>query len=163
MRWLRWIDTSLRYGYGKMVMAGDSSLDVEYLQGIHLVDSILWLDAPRLADLCFVSHAQQKFAGPHRKILLSEKTAALLLNPELTRKQHVSSDGTILLVRGESKQKITIGADLERAKRNLRKLDSEFQKAMLKLHRNKDVVYLIRGHGERGPSGFGYRARVTSL
>ncbi|HUU03600.1 MAG TPA: hypothetical protein VM425_19345 [Myxococcota bacterium] len=73
------------------------------------------------------------------------------LNPELTGKHHVSSDGTILLVRGESKQKITIGADLERAKRNLRKLDSEFQKAMLKLHRNKDVVYLIRGHGERGP------------
>jgi hypothetical protein len=59
-------------------MALDSSLDVEYLQGIHVVDSILWLDAPRLADLCFVSHAQQKFTGPHRKILLSEKTAALL-------------------------------------------------------------------------------------
>jgi len=59
-------------------MIGDSSLDVEYLQGIHLVDSILWLDAPRLADLCFVSHALQKFSGPHRKILLSDKTAALL-------------------------------------------------------------------------------------
>jgi hypothetical protein len=73
------------------------------------------------------------------------------MDPELARKHRVSGDGTVLLIRGEAKQKITVGAKLDRAKRSLRKLDQEFQKAMLKLNRNRETVYLISGHGERGP------------
>jgi len=51
---------------------------VEYLEGLHLTRSILWLDAPRLAELCFVSNALLHPVGPHRRLLLSERTAALL-------------------------------------------------------------------------------------
>jgi putative mRNA 3-end processing factor len=53
-------------------------IDVEYNQGIHVQDSVLWLDAPRQTDLCFISHAHVDPAGPHKKILASEATAALL-------------------------------------------------------------------------------------
>lgn len=54
------------------------SIDVEYNQGIHVLDSILWLDAPRQTDLCFVSHAHIDPAGSHRKVLTTEATAALM-------------------------------------------------------------------------------------
>jgi len=64
------------------------------------------------------------------------------LEPEMARKHRVSSDGTVLLLRKESKQKITLGAKMDRAKRNLRKLDGEFQKAMLKLTQSRETVYL---------------------
>jgi len=59
-------------------MQASPALDVEYLQGIHVIDTILWLDALREADLCFLSHASQERVGPHRKVLLTEATAALL-------------------------------------------------------------------------------------
>jgi gliding motility-associatede transport system auxiliary component len=73
------------------------------------------------------------------------------LEPDLAKKHRISGDGTILLLRGEAKQKITLGDKMERAKRSLRKLDEEFQKSMLKLIRNRATVYMISGHGERGP------------
>ncbi len=55
-----------------------ASVAVEYLQGLHVADSILWFDAPRNADLCFLSHAHVPLSGSHQKILLTEPSAALL-------------------------------------------------------------------------------------
>ena len=59
-------------------MSDARGIDVEYLQGIHLVDSILWLDALRRAELCFVSHAHLDPIDPHRKVLTTEATAQLI-------------------------------------------------------------------------------------
>lgn len=59
-------------------------LEVEYLQGIHVVDSVLWFDAPRPSDLCFISHAHFDQPVAHRKILSTEATAALL-RPHLAK------------------------------------------------------------------------------
>jgi putative mRNA 3-end processing factor len=54
-------------------------LEVEYLQGLHVVDSVLWLDAPRRAELCFLSHAHlEPGPGLARKVLTSEGTARLM-------------------------------------------------------------------------------------
>jgi putative mRNA 3-end processing factor len=64
--------------YKLVAMSGSIRIDVEYNQGIHLLDSILWLDAPRQTDLCFVSHAHIDPAGHHRKILATGATAALI-------------------------------------------------------------------------------------
>ncbi len=64
-----------------------TGLAVEYLQGLHLVDSILWLDAPRKADLCFISHAHLSTSLTHEKVFLSEATAVLaegLIDPHRT-------------------------------------------------------------------------------
>jgi len=74
------------------------------------------------------------------------------LEPDLAREHRASRDGAVMLVRGKSRQKINVGTSLDRAKRNLRKLDSEVQKALLKLNRQKQTVYMVTGHGERGPS-----------
>ncbi|MBN2496608.1 MAG: Gldg family protein [Deltaproteobacteria bacterium] len=72
------------------------------------------------------------------------------LEPELAREHRVSREGTVVLVRGGKSQKIELGDELKRAKRKLRKLDSEFQTAMLKLTYKRQVVYLLTGHEERG-------------
>lgn len=53
-------------------------LDVEYLQGIHVTNSVLWLDAVRENDLSFWSHALSDPILPHHKILLTKTTAALM-------------------------------------------------------------------------------------
>ncbi len=54
-------------------------MDVEYLQGLHVADSALWLDAPRRADLCFLSHAHPGTPpGRARKVLTTDVTAQLL-------------------------------------------------------------------------------------
>ncbi len=54
------------------------SITVEYLHGVHLVDSVLWFDAPRQADLCFVSHAHLGLSIAHKKVLTTPQTAALV-------------------------------------------------------------------------------------
>jgi putative mRNA 3-end processing factor len=54
-----------------------SRLDVEYLGGIHLVDSILWMDALRRVDLCFLSHAHAAKSLAHAKILATDATIRL--------------------------------------------------------------------------------------
>jgi len=62
-------------------MSSFDPIDVEYLQGLHVTDSILWLDAPRQADLCFLSHARAEPIGPQAKILVTEQTRKLLPHP----------------------------------------------------------------------------------
>jgi len=51
---------------------------VEYRDGLHLVDSVVWFDATRVHDLAFVSHAGVGGLLPHRKIVTTEPTLRLL-------------------------------------------------------------------------------------
>jgi putative mRNA 3-end processing factor len=60
------------------ISRGRPSINAEYLQGIHMTDSILWFDAPRQADLCFVSHAHLGLSIAHKKVLTTPQTAALV-------------------------------------------------------------------------------------
>jgi hypothetical protein len=59
-------------------MSATQEIDVEYLQGIHVMDSVLWLDALRRADLCFLSHAHVHPVDPHRKVLATRETIELM-------------------------------------------------------------------------------------
>jgi putative mRNA 3-end processing factor len=52
--------------------------DFQYTGGIHLVDSVLWFDAERRNDLCFLSHAHGGVIGKHRRVLATEETLRLL-------------------------------------------------------------------------------------
>lgn len=51
---------------------------LEYHDGLHLKDSVLWFDAPKPQQLCFVSHANVDGALDHQKILTTELTHELL-------------------------------------------------------------------------------------
>ncbi|MCK6551107.1 MBL fold metallo-hydrolase [Myxococcota bacterium] len=52
--------------------------EFEYNGGIHLVDSILWCDADRRHDLCFLSHAHVDGIGKNRRILATDKTVKIM-------------------------------------------------------------------------------------
>ncbi len=53
------------------------SLHVEYWRGIHLQDSVLWMDAPRKVDLTFLSHAHLGTPAGHGKVLATDATFRL--------------------------------------------------------------------------------------
>ncbi len=52
--------------------------DVHYRDGIHLPQLDWWLDARHPVSRCFVSHAHFDHLAPHREVLLSPGTAALM-------------------------------------------------------------------------------------
>ena len=52
--------------------------DVQYRNGLYLPQLGWWLDAHHPVDRCFVSHAHFDHLAPHREVLLSPGTAALM-------------------------------------------------------------------------------------
>jgi hypothetical protein len=74
------------------------------------------------------------------------------LEAELAKELKVQKNGTIALVRGEGEdqqvQRIRIGDDLGKARRKLKKLDEDVNKALVKLVSGARTVYMTVGHGE---------------
>lgn len=70
------------------------------------------------------------------------------LAPELSEKLRVNDNGYVVFTRGEASEKWKVGTEIDRAKRNLKKLDLESQKRLLKLAKGERTVYLMAGHGE---------------
>jgi len=73
--------------------------------------------------------------------------------PLLTKELKVRDNGYIALTSKEgTEDAITktwkIGTDLDKAKRNLKKLDEEFQKRLLDLAKGDRIAYFTVGHGE---------------
>ncbi len=66
------------------------------------------------------------------------------------RELGVTGNGTVVIAKGGRNEKIQFGQRLEQARTQLRNLDRDAQKALLKVARSKRVVYLTSGHGERG-------------
>jgi hypothetical protein len=71
------------------------------------------------------------------------------LEPELAKKYKVRNNGSLVLVRGERHESLTVGVDREDARKVLKKLDSEVQERLFKVVRPARVAYLTTGHGER--------------
>jgi ABC-type uncharacterized transport system involved in gliding motility auxiliary subunit len=72
-----------------------------------------------------------------------------VLEPALAKELDVSQNGVAVLRRGKQHEQIRVGTKLSRAKRKLKKLDGEFQKAFAKVSRDQKVAYLTVGHEER--------------
>lgn len=70
------------------------------------------------------------------------------LDPKLAEELKVRENGQIVLKQGESNEKFKIDTDMEKAKRDLRKLDGLVQKSLMKLTRGQRTVYFLVGHGE---------------
>lgn len=52
--------------------------EFEHNGGVHLADSILWCDADRKNDLCFISHSHADYIGKNRRILATDTTVRIL-------------------------------------------------------------------------------------
>jgi hypothetical protein len=78
--------------------------------------------------------------------------------PTVAKDNKVTTDGTILLKRGDKSENITVNTEIERARRSqLRTFDEKVQKALMQVIRPKRVAYFTVGHGElNDPDSGGY-------
>ncbi len=75
-------------------------------------------------------------------------------NPLQAETYRASRNGLIILQKGEDqRQRIELGDKIETARRKLRTLDSDFQKALIMLTEAPKTAYFITSHGEMGWSG----------
>ncbi len=70
------------------------------------------------------------------------------LQPQLAEELKIRDNGQIVLRQGDNDQKFKIDTDIDRAKRELRKLDGTVQKNLLKLVKGQRNLYFLTGHGE---------------
>ncbi len=68
--------------------------------------------------------------------------------PELAKEWKVNDNGNIVFVLGEKTETIKLAEGLDKAKKDLRKLDGKVRTALLKLSREKRTVYFTVGHDE---------------
>jgi hypothetical protein len=68
--------------------------------------------------------------------------------PELAKEWKVRDNGNVVLVLGEKTETIKIPESLDKAKKDLRKLDGKVRTALLKLTREKRTAYFTVGHEE---------------
>lgn len=92
-----------------------------------------------------------------------------LASPKLAEQHGVTEDGTILLVKGERTERVTLATDLRGARARLRTLDRQVQRSLMTLLRERRTVYQTVGHGEvnhpesAGPAGTGALTGVNAL
>jgi hypothetical protein len=75
-----------------------------------------------------------------------------LLEPALAKDWKVTQDGIIVLARGPTQETMNLGIDMEKARGQLKTLDGDFQKTLLKVSRETRTAYLTTGHGEMNES-----------
>ncbi|MBC7661470.1 MAG: Gldg family protein [Chitinophagaceae bacterium] len=69
-------------------------------------------------------------------------------NPMQSEEFRVARNGQIVLMDGDKRQRFEIGNRMDEARRNLKTLDSAFQKALLQLTSEPAAIYFTSTHGE---------------
>jgi len=70
------------------------------------------------------------------------------INPVEAEAFKASRNGLVVLRSDGQTERIDLGVNLEGARKGLKNLDGEFQKALLAITQKKKVLYFTRGHGE---------------
>ncbi|MCP3138761.1 motility-associated ABC transporter substrate-binding family protein [Pyxidicoccus xibeiensis] len=84
--------------------------------------------------------------------LLTVERLDQAVEPARARTLGVHNNGTIVLSRGERKEPLTVGLEIDRARGQLQRLDQEVQRRLLAVARPRRIVYFTTGHGERAES-----------
>jgi len=88
------------------------------------------------------------------------------VDPAKARELGVSGNGSVVIGRGNRREQLVLGTDLERARNQLRTVDQEVQKRLLAVAKPRKVVYLTTGHGERSAersTGTDQRSTIAQL
>lgn len=78
--------------------------------------------------------------------------------PDLAEEFAIRTNGHVVFQQADGHRKFRLPDDIDRARRDLKKLDSLVQKNLLKLSRDARTVYMMTGHGEAS-----HRTRDTLL
>jgi hypothetical protein len=84
--------------------------------------------------------------------LLTVERLDQAVEPARARALGINNNGTIVLARGDRKEPLTVGLEIDRARGQLQRLDQEVQRRLLAVARPRRVVYFTAGHGERAES-----------
>lgn len=154
---------SLLFPVNYLARDHDAEWDVAYFRTTRPGDSTLAL-VRNLADpvevILFYASANdvKEQLVPYFERLEDESAGSLTLTvvdqplvPTLAEELKVRENGYVVLRQGEATQKFKVGTDLDRAKRDLKKLDSLVQQHLLELTRGQRIAYLMTGHGEAHP------------
>lgn len=94
---------------------------------------------------------------------LSVERVDQAMEPALAKEMKVRENGVIAMSLGERTEIVKLDVDFDKAKKNLRKLDSLVQTAMLKLAKGSRTAYFTVGHGEMGWKGSEDQARKATV
>lgn len=147
--------TLFTYGSSKV----DWSYDVSYFRvaapGESTINMLTQLEKPLTVRAYFPpsSEVRPKVARYFKDLIakggnLTFEVHDQLAVPALAKEDDVKKDGVVVLVNDPNREQMDIGVTDKRALRTLRKLDGEFQKALMKVMREKRTAYLTVGHGE---------------
>lgn len=98
--------------------------------------------------------------------LLDAKRHDYALEPTKSKDLGVSANGVVVLKKGDRKESLFIGVEMEKARVALRALDADFQRRLLQVAKARRTVYMTQGHGERLKDGLGggdARSSVSKL
>lgn len=74
------------------------------------------------------------------------------LSADLAKQAGVNENGYVVVTRDKTHEKIRIGEKMSSARSSLRKFDTSFLGALLKVSREKKTAYFTVGHQERSPT-----------
>ncbi|WP_164007222.1 Gldg family protein [Pyxidicoccus trucidator] len=84
--------------------------------------------------------------------LLNVERLDQAVEPSRAKALGVHNNGTVVLSRGDRKEPLAVGLEIDRARGQLQRLDQEVQRRLLAVARPRRVVYFTAGHGERAES-----------
>jgi hypothetical protein len=148
---------ALNYGAAKKDKVFDLSYFKSTKPGEATLNAVTALDAPVRTGVFFAKDSEVAAFVKEYLDVLAKKNGNLQLEfydkdfyPAQAEEFKVSKNGQIVLLKDGKRQRIDLGDKLENARKKLRNLDAQFQKALLQLTSEQGVVYFTSSHGEMG-------------
>ncbi len=137
----------------------DSKIDVSYFKtsspGSAMVNMVNTLDEPLVVELYFppVNEVKDEVRAYFDELARTTKKVEIkevdrMVEAKLAEEHRVQKDGTIVLVKGDRFRAITVDTKIKQARAKLRDLDTEVQKAFMKVATDARTAYMLIGHGE---------------
>lgn len=72
--------------------------------------------------------------------------------PARAKELRARNNGTVVVSRGETHESISLDVDADKARKKVKKLDTDVQQKLGKVTQEQKIAYVVTGHGERSTS-----------
>lgn len=139
-------DVKADFSYFRMTRPGDATSKLIASLDEKLEVFLFYPPASDSAELVVSYFDDLKASAPS---MLTVTRLDHALEPAKAKELSVSGNGTIVFKKGTRKENLYVAPELEKARTQLRSLDSDVQKRVLQVGKSRRTVYLTAGHGER--------------
>jgi hypothetical protein len=148
---------ALNYGAAKKDKVFDLSYFKSTKPGEATLNTVAGLKDPVRTGVFFAKDSEVASFVKEYLNVLTQKNSNLQLEfydkdfyPAQAEEFKVSKNGQIVLLKDGKRQRIDLGDKIENARKKLRTLDAQFQKALLQLTSEQGIIYFTTSHGEMG-------------